>query len=166
MQGLFFTINPNPDSGNNTGISNIAHNIDPKTSRRQDSVISYLRETKNRSNICVLVGAHACNILFEDGSGDLIASGVTFQCGSTRYTVKASKEIVLSAGRYHISILHILVLTLTGTGAYQTPQLLELSGIGNNEVLKKFGIKQRLELPVGENLQVRFNGCLVSTVNH
>lgn len=129
-------------------------------------MISYLRETKNRSNICVLIGAHACNILFEDGSGDLIASGVTFQCGSTRYTVKASKEVVLSAGWYHISVVRMLVLTLTGTGAYQTPQLLELSGIGNNEILKKFGVKQRLQLPVGENLQVKFNGCLVSTVNH
>ena len=40
------------------------------------------------------------------------------------------------------------------TGAYQSPQLLELSGIGLRSVLEKCDIPVRVELPVGENLQV------------
>lgn len=39
-------------------------------------------------------------------------------------------------------------------GAYQSPQLLELSGIGSRHILEKHGIETKVELPVGENLQV------------
>ena len=39
------------------------------------------------------------------------------------------------------------------SGAYQTPQLLELSGIGKPEVLSQYGIETKVDLPVGENLQ-------------
>jgi len=38
-------------------------------------------------------------------------------------------------------------------GTYQTPQLLELSGIGKPAVLNQYGIDTKVELPVGENLQ-------------
>jgi choline dehydrogenase-like flavoprotein len=54
-----------------------------------------------------------------------------------KYTVNANKEVILSAG------------------AYQSPQLLELSGIGNPALLKKYGIQHVVDLlSVGENLQV------------
>lgn len=40
------------------------------------------------------------------------------------------------------------------TGSFQTPQLLELSGIGNATILRQFGIAPLVDLPgVGENLQ-------------
>lgn len=45
-------------------------------------------------------------------------------------------------------------ITERDPGAYQTPQLLELSGIGKKSILDSHDIKQRLELPVGENMQV------------
>jgi choline dehydrogenase-like flavoprotein len=38
-------------------------------------------------------------------------------------------------------------------GAYKTPQLLELSGIGKESILKEYGIITRIDLPVGENYQ-------------
>lgn len=38
-------------------------------------------------------------------------------------------------------------------GAYQTPQLLELSGIGKKSILDQYEIKSLVDLPVGENLQ-------------
>jgi choline dehydrogenase-like flavoprotein len=39
------------------------------------------------------------------------------------------------------------------SGAYKTPQLLELSGIGKESILKEYGIITRIDLPVGENYQ-------------
>lgn len=64
---------------------------------------------------------------------DLVALGVTLQDGTVFH---AKKEVILSAG------------------AFQSPGLLELSGIGQKEVLNAVGIDQLLDLPgVGENLQ-------------
>jgi len=65
------------------------------------------------------------------------AVGVEFIKGEQKTTVKnVRKDIVLAAG------------------AFQTPQLLELSGIGNKEILGKHGIETVVDLPgVGENLQ-------------
>lgn len=45
-------------------------------------------------------------------------------------------------------------MILLNLGAFQSPQLLELSGIGNSTILKQYGIKPLISLPgVGENLQ-------------
>jgi choline dehydrogenase-like flavoprotein len=64
------------------------------------------------------------------------ATGVVCQIGGVRVQVKASRQLIVS------------------TGALQTPQLLMLSGIGDPDILSKFGIVTQLELPgVGRNLQ-------------
>ena len=48
-------------------------------------------------------------------------------------------------------------------GAFNTPQLLKLSGIGPREELERFGIRCRVDLPgVGENLQDRYEVGVVS----
>lgn len=48
------------------------------------------------------------------------------------------------------------LIIVSRVGAFQTPQLLELSGIGDSSILKKFGIEQVLDLPsVGQNLRKR-----------
>lgn len=65
-----------------------------------------------------------------------MAHSVAFVVNGTTYTVSAKKEIILSAG------------------VFQSPQLLELSGIGNATLLKSLGISPLIDLPgVGENLQ-------------
>lgn len=49
---------------------------------------------------------------------------------------------------------------LCDQGAYNTPQLLELSGIGSPEILIKVDIPVKVDLPqVGENLMVRIASC-------
>jgi choline dehydrogenase-like flavoprotein len=49
---------------------------------------------------------------------------------------------------------------LRDQGTYNTPQLLELSGIGSPEILNKVGIPVKVDLPqVGENLMVRIALC-------
>jgi choline dehydrogenase-like flavoprotein len=75
-------------------------------------------------------------ILFQKGS-EIIASGVQFVSRtSKRFIVKATREVVLSAG------------------AINPPQILELSGIGSSEILTRHGIDVVVENPnVGEHLQ-------------
>lgn len=72
-----------------------------------------------------------------------MATGAQFLVGNQTYTANASKEVILAAS------------------TVQTPQLLELSGIGNSTLLKSLGITPLIDLPgVGENLQV---GIFIST---
>ncbi|KAF7800043.1 hypothetical protein EIP86_011286 [Pleurotus ostreatoroseus] len=133
LQSASFAVNSDPDGGDSTGIINAARNIDPETAGRQGSVAAYLQAFAP-PNVTVLVGAHAHRVTFGAGP-DLIANGVEFLFDEKTYTVNANKEVVLCAG------------------AYQSPQLLELSGIGLRSVLERFDIPVRVELPVGENLQ-------------
>ncbi|OGM51132.1 glucose-methanol-choline (gmc) oxidoreductase [Aspergillus bombycis] len=71
--------------------------------------------------------------LVNRGGGDLVATGVTLEDNTT---VWATKEVILAAG------------------TMQSPGLLELSGIGQKDVLRAANIQQLVDLPgVGENLQ-------------
>lgn len=95
---------------------------------RSSSATAYLRLAEKRPNLRVETNARATRILF-DGK-----RAVGVQAGGNEF--KAAREVVLCAG------------------AVQSPQLLQLSGIGPADLLKKFGIPLVHELPgVGENLQ-------------
>lgn len=103
--------------------------------RRSYAATGYLRPNLGRSNLKVLTEAHACKITL-DGTR---ATGVEFIVDGNKHIVKAHKEVVLSAG------------------VIQSPQLLELSGIGNREILEKAGIDCVVESPrVGFNFQVSY----------
>lgn len=89
-----------------------------------------------RDNLVLLSESTVREILLEKDDGDWIAKGVRFEHKGNEYTIRVSGEIVLSAG------------------SVQSPQLLELSGIGNSEILRAAGIDVKIENPnVGENLQ-------------
>jgi choline dehydrogenase-like flavoprotein len=78
------------------------------------------------------VMTHVTRVLVEDGR----AVGVRYRCHGREVEVRADREVILSAG------------------AFGSPQLLLLSGIGPRTELARHGIAQVLELPgVGENLQ-------------
>jgi choline dehydrogenase len=67
--------------------------------------------------------------------GEATASGVTFLVNGKSYTVKAKKEVIVSGG------------------VINSPQILELSGIGSPAVLHKAGVEVVVDNPnVGENL--------------
>ncbi|KAF3939091.1 hypothetical protein ABW19_dt0210004 [Dactylella cylindrospora] len=84
-------------------------------------------------NVHVITDATVKKVNFKSTKKGLQATGVTLENGST---FTATREVILSAG------------------SFQSPQLLELSGIGQPALLKKAGIKPLLDLPgVGENLQ-------------
>jgi choline dehydrogenase-like flavoprotein len=86
----------------------------------------------NRTNLRVETHAHATRILFEGKR----AVGVEYRQGKELKQIRARREVIVSAG------------------AFQTPQLLMLSGVGDSAALGKHGITTVHHLPgVGQNLQ-------------
>ncbi len=98
---------------------------------------TYLVAAGGRQNLTVVIGALVQKILLEStSSGVSNAKGVQVTVQGSNNTVKAQKEVILAAG------------------AFQTPKLLELSGIGGANLLKACGIQVIIDIPnVGENLQ-------------
>ncbi|KAF2168548.1 GMC oxidoreductase [Zasmidium cellare ATCC 36951] len=111
-------------------------NMDPKTRSRSYAATTYMRGAENRPNFKVITGAHVQRITFVDSGKRPRATGALYSTNGTTHQVKARKEVILSAG------------------AFGSPQLLELSGIGNPDILKKYGIEILVaNKNVGENLQ-------------
>ncbi|KAJ3978022.1 hypothetical protein EV361DRAFT_189961 [Lentinula raphanica] len=128
--------NDDPDSGNATGFFNSAASVDPQTGNRSYSGRDYLQPNTGRSNLAVLVGAQVTKIELVQNGGNYTASGVQYIANGIDYTVSAGSEVILSAGALH------------------TPQLLELSGIGDEARLSDLGIPVLVaNSDVGENLQ-------------
>src|SRR6202023_3668680 len=100
--------------------------------RRASTAVSYLRPAKSRSNLHVETAALAQRILFEGRR----ARAVEYRHGGALRTARAREEILVSGG------------------AYNSPQLLQLSGVGPAELLKQHGIDVVLDAPgVGNALQ-------------
>ena len=99
--------------------------------RRHNAARAYVHPVKNRSNLTVKCRAMATRILFEGKK----AIGVEYSRGGKDHQAFAGE--IISCG-----------------GAINSPQLLQLSGIGNGEHLSSLGIEVVHDLPgVGENLQ-------------
>ena len=99
--------------------------------RRNSASVAYLRPISTRANLDVITRAHVTKLIFEGNK----AVGVEFRKDRRTRTIK-SNEIICCGG------------------AINTPQLLQLSGIGPARVLEEAGVETLLDLPgVGENLQ-------------
>jgi choline dehydrogenase len=100
--------------------------------RRASSAFCYLRPAKQRSNLTIETSAQAARILFEGRK----AKGVEYRQNGKLRTARARREVLVSSG------------------AYNSPQLLQLSGVGPAELLKSHGIGVVLDSPgVGNDLQ-------------
>jgi len=104
---------------------------------------AYLNPAFGRDNLEVVSGAFVQRITFEGNR----AVGVELVRNGAVETVRAEREVILSAG------------------SYQSPALLMLSGIGPAEELAPLGIAVREELPVGRNLQDHFMAQLNYTTD-
>lgn len=107
------------------------YEVTQRNGLRCSTADAYLRPALERPNLDVLTGAQCTGIVF---SGDR-AVGVEAEIHGAQRELRAEREVVLAAG------------------AYNSPQLLMLSGIGVAAELEAFGITPRADLPVGENLQ-------------
>lgn len=105
---------------------------------RSSTSTAFLKPALHRINLNVLTEAHATRILF-DGK---VARGVEYTRGGVRHIIKARREVILSAG------------------AINTPQILELSGIGQAERLQALNIPVvHANNRVGEGLQDHVAVC-------
>jgi choline dehydrogenase-like flavoprotein len=98
---------------------------------------AFLHPAEGRPNLEVVTGVFVERLVFE---GDR-AVGVELVRNGVRETLRAEREVIVSAG------------------TYQSPVLLMLSGIGPADELAAFGIEARQNLPVGDNLQ---DHCMVN----
>ncbi|KAJ4207382.1 hypothetical protein NW767_002633 [Fusarium falciforme] len=125
-----------PFSGNSIGGYSHAGTIDPETKTRSYAGSAYALPALERPNFKIITGAKAHKILFQESSDGVVATGVQAEVNGETKTFNAAKEIIVASGTFN------------------TPKLLELSGIGGKEVLEKHGIPVTIDLPaVGENLQ-------------
>ncbi|XP_045449000.1 glucose dehydrogenase [FAD, quinone]-like [Melitaea cinxia] len=99
---------------------------------RQTTAYTNLGVHKERPNLHVMKKTLVTEILFDDDNN---AIGVRAQTNNQIITIKARKEVIISAG------------------ALNTPKLLMLSGIGPKNHLQSLNIKVRSNLPVGMNYQ-------------
>lgn len=116
--------------GDNTGVGYF--DVNQRSGIRWNASKAFLRPAMKRSNLTIITGAHTQRLVMEGKR----CVGVEYRGGDTDYLAKARCEVIVSAG------------------AVNSPQLLELSGIGNGARLQKLGIDVIQDLRgVGENLQ-------------
>ena len=100
---------------------------------RCSSSKAFLRPVRNRPNLHISMNSYVLKVLIDSNTKQ--ATGVQFEKKGKIYNVKATKEVIVSAG------------------SVKTPQILMLSGVGPAAQLQGKGINVIADLPVGENLQ-------------
>ncbi|KAL9002028.1 MAG: hypothetical protein Q9188_005023 [Gyalolechia gomerana] len=120
-------------SGRLLGNAYVPFTIDPKNAHRSSSETSFLQSLPRQAHLQVFYRTLAEKVILDENNK---ATGVRVSSRNATSTLKARKEVILSAG------------------TFQSPQLLMLSGIGPAATLAKYDIPLRIDLPgVGFNLQ-------------
>ena len=132
-----FKYNPDFNGADQEGVG--FYQINTRDGRRMSTARAYLHPALKRSNCEVITRAQVTRIVLAGG----VAREVEFvHKGQTR-KIRANREIILSAG------------------AINSPQLLQLSGIGDGELLQGHGIETLVDRPgVGQNLQDHLDYCI------
>ncbi|KAF2726644.1 oxidoreductase [Polyplosphaeria fusca] len=135
LKKLGFTPLPGLNSGKMMGYGTATGTVDPRTATRDSSETSFLQFAAQNSDIKIYPDTLAKKILFD---GEKKATGVlvqgNFATAQFNYELKASREVIVSAGVWH------------------SPQLLMVSGIGPASTLNAHDIEVVADLPgVGQN---------------
>jgi len=138
--------NPDYNGAIQEGVSYAQRTI--KNGLRVSAATAFLHPARRRPNVHVRTHAHATNIVLEGKR----AVGVRYLRGGrggSPVEVRAAREVILCGGTYN------------------SPQLLQLSGIGSPELLRSHGIEVRHALPgVGEGLQDHYAPRSVARVKN
>jgi choline dehydrogenase-like flavoprotein len=125
-----FSRNPDFNGAAQEGVG--LYQITAKNGFRVSTARAFLSKARKRPNVRVITNAHTTRLILEDGR----ATGAVYCQNGAEHTIKARREVILSAG------------------AINTPQILMLSGIGDGADLQAKGIETVLHSPtVGKNLQ-------------
>ncbi len=129
----------NPDFNGPTQEGTGFYQFTATRSRRWSSARAYLKPARNRRNLHVETSAQARRIVIGDGA----AVGIEYQTPAGPRIARARREVIISGG------------------AFGSPQLLQLSGIGPGDLLSDMGIPVQRDLPgVGSHLRDHFNTYL------
>jgi 4-pyridoxate dehydrogenase len=128
-QAVGFPVTDDYNGAKTEGFGRSQYSI--RDGRRSSSSRAYLRPIMRRTNLTVRTDALAHRVVI---TGDR-AHGVEYSCGGSTVLADASREVLLCGG------------------AFNTPQVLMLSGVGPADHLRKLGITPLIDLPVGANLQ-------------
>ncbi|MEM8799427.1 MAG: GMC family oxidoreductase N-terminal domain-containing protein [Pseudomonadota bacterium] len=129
--------NDDPNCGAQEGVGFYPLTI--RNGRRESAATAYLHPVSARENLKIESHAFCERIVFEAGR----ATGVRYQKAGVRFKADAAAEVILCGG------------------AINSPQILELSGIGSSKRLRTHGIDVVADVPgVGENLQDHFNSAV------
>ena len=128
------------------------YQVTQKNGARWSTRKAYLDRAKSRPNLHILTNAFVQKIGFESDDSETAAGKtaryVHIEKGGAQHTLTAGKAIILCAG------------------AIQSPQILELSGIGSYDILQQYGIQTRHHLGgVGENLADHYVTRLAWRIN-
>lgn len=122
------------NSGDNAGVGYF--DVNQRSGWRWNTSKAFLRPAKQRRNLTVWTEAQVEKLTFETGAdGAPRCTGARVNRKGRTENVTARRETILSAG------------------AINSPQILQLSGIGPSDVLRTHGIEVLRDAPVGENLQ-------------
>jgi choline dehydrogenase len=138
--GVEYGLPRNPDFNAATTFGVGAYQLGIGRRWRTSAASAFLRPVAHRANLTIVTGAQVSRVVFQGR----VAAAVEWIRNGRRCAAMAEREIVLSAG------------------ALQSPQLLQLSGIGPAELLRGLGIPVVVDAPeVGRNLQDHYQARLI-----
>ncbi|KAL4957462.1 hypothetical protein BDW69DRAFT_156146 [Aspergillus filifer] len=142
--------NADSEGGHMVGFTVHPDTLDRENNVREDAARAYYWPYTSRSNLKIIPNTSANKLVWANSThGDAVAVGVEVTGAHGTEIVYASKEVILSAG------------------ALRSPALLELSGVGNPDILSKYNIPVKVNLPtVGENLQDQNNNGITWKSNN
>lgn len=142
LQGMGIPYNPDFNGAAQFGVGFMQHTIDWQTRKRSSAVDAFLAPVMNNPLLTVVTGATVTSIRLEGNR----ATGVDYVENGAAKSAEAGVEVILAAG------------------AYQTPKLLMISGIGPEAELSKHEIRTKVALSgVGKNLQDHYECPVVAT---
>jgi choline dehydrogenase-like flavoprotein len=138
-----FAVNPDFNGASQEGVG--MYQVTHKNGERWSAAKGYLTPNLGRANLQVITGAQATRIVFEGKR----AVGVEYAQGGQLHTLRAAREVIVSGG------------------AFMSPQLLMLSGVGPGAHLQQQGLEVLHDLPgVGQHLHDHMDGIAVYDAPH
>ena len=138
--GVEFGLPRNPDFNAETTLGVGSYQLGIGRHWRSSSASAFLQPVADRPNLTIVTGAQVSKVVFKGSA----ASGVEWVRAGKIAMASADREVILSAG------------------ALQSPQILQLSGIGPADLLRDLGIPVIADAPeVGRNLQDHYQARLI-----